>query len=37
MSGLTFKGGKKILVTPGLIELGEIEYEENPLRLVARS
>ncbi len=25
----SFKGGKKILVTPGLIELGEIEYEEN--------
>ena len=25
----SFKGGKKILVTPGLVELGEIEYEEN--------
>lgn len=24
-----FKGGRKILVTPGLIELGEREYEEN--------
>ena len=24
-----FKGGKKILVTPGLVELGNIEYEEN--------
>ena len=24
-----FKGGKRILVTPGLVELGEIEYEEN--------
>lgn len=25
----SFKGGNKILVTPGLVELGEIEYEEN--------
>lgn len=25
----SFKGGKKTLVTPGLVELGEIEYEEN--------
>ena len=25
----SFKGGKKILVTPGLVELGNIEYEEN--------
>ena len=25
----SFKGGKKILVTPGLVELGEIEYQEN--------
>lgn len=24
-----FKGGRKILVTPGLVELGEREYEEN--------
>lgn len=27
----TFKGGAKVLVTPGLIELGEIEYEQNRL------
>lgn len=25
----SFNGGKKILVTPGLVELGKIEYEEN--------
>ena len=25
----SFKGGNKILVTPGLVELGEIEYKEN--------
>ncbi|MEW6162306.1 MAG: UDP-N-acetylmuramoyl-tripeptide--D-alanyl-D-alanine ligase [Nitrospirota bacterium] len=24
-----FKGGRKVLVTPGLVELGEREYEEN--------
>lgn len=24
-----FKGGRKVLVTPGLVELGESEYEEN--------
>ncbi len=27
----TFEGGAKVLVTPGLIELGDIEYEQNRL------
>ncbi len=27
----TFEGGAKVLVTPGLIELGDVEYEQNRL------